>query len=1101
MSESVVGKKIYIGAPIEQDSEREFLASTVKWLEDRHVACVVLANAQINGRQIDCIVATSSGVSVVEVKSSYLPVRGDLNGSWERLHASGEWQPYTNAYLQALAAKNALRDAMMAVKPVGTFYPQGHVVFTSGFAEGSQVTGGDFKVAVTTLDMFLSSFHVQGTAPWPLEEWQAFAAKLALAPISVAEATASTEYQEGGEILRRYNAAFVAEYGKDAARWFPEDSEQGSGLLAAAMTGAGCFITGASGCGKTLMAKHVGVELANGGNPTFFFAAKDFTGSWADCLRREVALLGDQSPSALLRAISRVDKPVFLVLDAINELGAYRASALRGIRALARRLGAKLVITGQEGKPPEFDGLSTLMVSLPSFDLKCQIARSTGIALSATALEFLKAVGSGIEAEMVGRVGQDLKANTTRLVLLDQYIRMRLGAHARVGSFGLRRLASSLHEQVAFSLSEANFDEFMSAQDVPFGDCDALFAAGLLVRRSGRVSFSHEMIQNGCAAFDLARQAGVDPATFGLRLSTPFFEPIAGDVISAIEDTSTCRAVLGAMTSPVPLSAAADGVLGAIAGSIARTLLGETADACAAEIRGAQLVLIKKNGAVRVEWAEVGRRRWTGAERARLVAIGLRAESVVGLDVYMELCAQMDKRLVSEGQQLAEAAKEEKFPLKSQSFSLAYLGLGNEIGFTHVARASRPGIRGLFGEVQKREVSLAEMSSGQLHFFLENRHVFFGYQEEDRFAEELIYLLRERFRWEPYHVQLAILHAVGFAHKAPDKTLARLVEAINALEVNPTNWAINSSIIDALKFLGAIDEGDETRNQIRCELASVLTDEEGAVDKDLALSLCIRMFDHPFDWIYGQEICGLDENLRRRLYRRALGASDIKNSMSLAWLSRQVALFEDASDAPLLHPLAALPDPSNPFAREEWAGFVLAIRFLGRHGGTLPSVGGSTSAERCLADIRTLIYAAESQREPDIEGVRLAWQRLHAVPPQLVIGCLSEVNDALADRLFSGEAGKAYPPLNLIEVYPADCLKVARRFVEMGVEAEYFHQVPRRELGSSLACGTIGRYGDRGDIDLLRRYSRDPAVARYAVTALKSLDTVSAPGIFTAAGG
>jgi Nuclease-related domain len=109
---------IYIGGPIDQDSERKFLASAVQWLEEQQIPFVVLANLHIGGRQIDCIVATAHGVSVVEVKSSYLPVRGDINGIWARLHASGEWRPYTNAYQQALTAKNALRDAMMAAKPV-----------------------------------------------------------------------------------------------------------------------------------------------------------------------------------------------------------------------------------------------------------------------------------------------------------------------------------------------------------------------------------------------------------------------------------------------------------------------------------------------------------------------------------------------------------------------------------------------------------------------------------------------------------------------------------------------------------------------------------------------------------------------------------------------------------------------------------------------------------------------------------------------------------------------------------------------------------------------------------------------------------------------
>jgi hypothetical protein len=967
-------------------------------------------------------------VSVVEVKSSYLPVRGDVNGNWARLHQSGQWRPYTNAYQQALAAKNAVRSAMTTIKPTGSFYPDGHVVFTSGLAEGSQLTTGDFKVEVGTLDQFLSRLNIQKSTPWSLNDWQVFATKLGLRPVSVDEAIASREDQKATDLLNQYNAAVAVEHGKDAGRWLPESAEQRDNLAAAAANGAGCFVTGASGCGKTLMAKWVAVHKANAGNPTFFFAAKDFTGSWANAVRREVSLLCDQSPSALWSAISRADKPVFLVLDGINELGSNGPSALRGIRALATRLGAKLIVTGQSEKPSDFEGLHTVVVKPPSIDLKRRIAQSGDGVLTPRTLDLLKVVNSGIEAEIAGRMGQELNADASRLALLDQYIRMRLGRHARPGSFGLRRFASWLHQQVAFSASETAFDELMKVQ-LSFEDCDALFASGLLVRRGGRISFAHEMIQNASASFDLAQQAGADPSTFGLQLSTPFFEAIAGDIVSAIENTSICRAVLQAVTNPSLLCAAADGLLGRIAASVAGVLLDETVSACTEEIRSLRLALIKENGAVRVEWGEESKRRWTEAERAQLVAIGRRAESIAGLDVYLALCAEMDKRLASERRRLVESAREARFPLRSQSFRLAYYGFGNQVGFTHVSRAGHPGSQELVGEVQKPRLNFAEMSSGQLHFLLENRHAFSGNDKQDGFAENLIYLLRERFRWEPYNVQLAILHAAAFERSAPDETLARLVEAINGLEVSPENWAVNSSIIDALKFLGALHEDDETRNRIRGELYSVLGDDEDNADKDLALSLCVSMFDHPYDSIYGDEIFQLNESLRRRLYRRAFGASDIKKSMSLAWLSAEIASFDDAADAPLFWPLAVLPDRSNPFPQEEWGGFVIATCFLGRHACGLPAVTAEVPADLCLAEIRTLVYAAESGRAADLEDGRQAWQRLYTMPGQLVIGCLSEVDAALTERHWF-KTKQAHKLRSLIDTYPAECLKVARRFVE-----------------------------------------------------------------------
>ncbi|WVX48942.1 hypothetical protein ROLI_020260 [Roseobacter fucihabitans] len=66
-------------------------------------------------------------------------IRGDINGSWKRLSASGEWKNYTNAYQQAVVAKNSVRDAMQLAKPVGSFYPDGYVVFTNPIPEGSEI--------------------------------------------------------------------------------------------------------------------------------------------------------------------------------------------------------------------------------------------------------------------------------------------------------------------------------------------------------------------------------------------------------------------------------------------------------------------------------------------------------------------------------------------------------------------------------------------------------------------------------------------------------------------------------------------------------------------------------------------------------------------------------------------------------------------------------------------------------------------------------------------------------------------------------------------------------------------------------------------------
>lgn len=1080
---------VYIGAPIEFASERVVVAALAKGLEHNQTPYVVIANAQVGGRQVDCVVATAACVTLIEVKASRTPVRGAINGVWARRDAGGSWRPYPNAYQQAVGAKNALRDAMSAVDAIGDYYPDACVIFAGALPAGSEVTVGDFKARVTTLTDFLADSPAGpgNRPPWSLDQWHALASSLSLTAVSLDEAVGGDQVRRDLERLRLYNAAVAQEYGRAGRDWLYDDGVPDA-LQRAASEGGGCVIVGPSGCGKTLMAAALASRLAAAGSPVLFFAAKDFAGEWAKAVRREIGLLTDESPAHLLRAVANSEHPVFLIVDGINELAGSEAHALRGLRALARRLDAKVVLTSQ-GPASGFDGLTTFEVSRPSTHLKQRIAERNGRRVSASVADLLKAVGSGFEAEMVGDVGSRLAGQATRLALIDQYIRTRLGAHARAGAFGLRRLAVALHADVAFSMAEARFDEFMRHETVGFDVCDAMFAAGLLVRRVGRVSFSHEMILNGCAAFGLADGAAHDPEALGERLSTPLLAPLAAEIVSAIEDVDTSMRVLENATSSKLIAAAAAGSLGRGAASNARKLIEAAKQACIDEIAAVSLEFDPDNKVYVTRWGEAGRRAWTPPEEARLGAIGQLATSLAGFQDYQDLCAVMDARLLEERLRLAPALKAAGIGIRSPSFALAYYSMGDRIGFS---RIDHHGSRRSLGDVPARlpALDVATLTSGQLHFYLENRHAFFDADERGKFAEELIFVLRERFSREPYHVQLAALSAVGFAREAPEEMLAELVEVINALEVPQYNWAINSSIIDALGFLGALkDDAENAREGIRAEIADALAD--GADGND-ALSLYVRMFDHPFSAVYYEEIHELSEDQRRTLYRRALASVEVKRSLSLGWITAEVARLEDPADAPLFVRFVALPDRSNPFPQEEWGAFTLSLRFLGRHGAPLPANEGDSAEDACLNDIRVLVHAAESRRPGDVAAAHDAWARLLSQPPGLVVGCLSEVNAALMERHWADDSNRPYPAVDLRDTYPDECLRLARRFVEEAADPQYFHKVPLRERGPDLVFGTLGRFGDRGDVEVLRRLGRAHRYSRYALDALRILDSAVA---------
>src|SRR5258708_22031773 len=153
-TETLASGSIFVGAPIEHASEREVVVEVADQLDRRGAPYVLLANFEVGGRQIDCVIATADAVVVVEAKATRQSIRGEINGPWQRQDLSGGWRPYTNARVQALGSKNALRDAMARVSAIGSFYPAAAVVFVGGIPAGPPNPPHHLKGAITTLPIF-----------------------------------------------------------------------------------------------------------------------------------------------------------------------------------------------------------------------------------------------------------------------------------------------------------------------------------------------------------------------------------------------------------------------------------------------------------------------------------------------------------------------------------------------------------------------------------------------------------------------------------------------------------------------------------------------------------------------------------------------------------------------------------------------------------------------------------------------------------------------------------------------------------------------------------------------------------------------------------
>lgn len=1034
------------------------------------------------------MIVTEKRVVVVEVKASRLPVRGELDGDWERRELSGRWHRYTNAYQQACGIKNRLRDAMGRHGDIGRFYPDAAVVFLDPPPLGSALTHGNFKVAITDLSQFQPAASGAQPNPWTLNEWRAFSSALSLRPASLCEVLAGTALEPAFNLLRDYRQRLEADLDHDGDRWLPEDDNQREALIRALDYAPGCYVAGPSGCGKTLGVRRAAAHLSRSGECVIFLAAKDFSGSWADLLKRELALMIEVTPSMLVRAIRATGCPVRIVLDGINELGANRDIALRGLHAMSRRLDARVIVTGQSALPDQLAGLVEVAVPLPSLDLKQRIVSTRLPAISGSLRALLKAIKSGFEAAIVAEIGADVQLDASRQLLVDQFIRTRLGSSRTAGSAGLRRFARFLIETTNFSMSETAFEELMTSTSVTSADMDAMFAGAVLSRRGGRVSFAHEILLNACAAFGFAQQAAAASETFADLLALPALAPLAADILSVIEDAGTVSVVLGATRDHALLYEAAHGLAGPIARQAANALLEQTEVAIENEIGNLRLAIVAGENPS-VNWQEGTLREWSPTERARTAALAQEIGTGHRSERYFQLCAAMDAVLHAERCRLYDAATAAGIrALRSDSFRLAYSPFGSETGF---AKISQMATSGMFDIVDPLHINgprdMLSLTSGQLYFYLERRRLFLDHVEVDDVANGLKRVISERFRREPYLVKLAILHAATFVRSASPEKVEGLIEAIQEIDANRESLWISTAIIDALKYLGALQESaEDARNGIAAEFGQILSADENDLIRTQALSVSTAMFDHPYDGIYGELFETLSKDDRRSLLRRAARAPEARRSVFISWVLREISSFNDPADITIMQEFARLPDPGNVMPQEEWGAFIVAIRFLGCQGLELPPLEGKNETERALVQVRTLLYATEDEAKCGLADG--AWVALGKLSVPAVMGCLTEMEDALREQHWSEQHD--VKRASLARLYSSQCLDLARRFLDGGVPAQYFHMAYSHDRASNLAFAIIELFGDRSDLPRLQRLANGSPLASQALGALRKLDSI-----------
>jgi Nuclease-related domain len=1092
MTPSASRVRIFIGEPIRYESERMVLKFLHEHLSQRDGWVLLLANFNAGGTQFDLLVATQQNTLIVEAKTYALPVRGGINGSWQIVR-SGKPKATRNAYLQALAAKNAARDVMRQYV-ADVAYPDAMVCVPKGIPEGSDLPAADFKVGIGSLQELVARLDSTRGFGWDLSNWEKLVLDLRLQEVDDVDAATSEDYLDAQMKLTGYREAFLAFYDRDA-RYVPDEYRQAETVLdlpaldAMVQRSLPVLLRGPSGCGKSLAARKLAVaHLRRGGLP-LFVGAKSFDGTLRKSLDNEIGLLSTASSSALLRAARLVGAPLLLIVDGYNECDESFAVALtRGTAAFAMRYAGVLVTSQVAPARADLLALEEVIVQYPSPAMKRELACLSSVDAAAPGkLALLELVSSGLEAVLVGQVGGHISSTSSRSALYDAYARHRLGVHAFDGVRALCALARLLMRRASSRISSREFDRLLSEVNVSLPAARQIEAANLIVRRANQVSFAHELFFAFFAAEDAIRVSGGNKDLILKSLNSPRYHIGKSLLIGAFEDQALLYAVLSDCEDSEVYAASAKGECGP--------------DAKRWVVDRIEALFAKMSEEAQHVRFELGDSGWHGAHIHEdsttfspnevgpfLPAIAHGISQGDFLEQSLSAIARMDAVMAASMPKLAPEAREKKIPLRSAMFADAYV-MSRRAGVAQLVSGLHSGALSFVRESSRDlRAALEEAwprirTAGEFYFLINLTR----YGGDAEWTAPFIVPLVKDIKRLPYHLQLDVLNFVLYLREAEKPYRSELIEALQA-SLDQLGVMMNSVIFEALGALGALDESGHAHLEVvKTEIAEVLASSDEAANQR-AYGIFSCQFDHPFDSAYWEVINELAPSIKCAFLTKAVRGATDSHSFFLDILIRQLADFSGDAVGNAISAWTTLPPPTSFMPQNSLSVFFEAHAALGKLGCGLPPSRGAAdtlSAEALLA-CGDLTYWASRQLKPSDDALSALSMSKEVLLREGSIAAAGALMSSVSQMLDSD--GKRS---SLVNAYPDLALGVCRRALPLrGSQVSFYAHGFRDGPGDicRFVLQVIGRLGDQSDIPALRELCDDPEVGEAALRAIRRVE-------------
>jgi len=1092
---------IYLGSPIGEQSEVQFLRELVAALDRRSIPTCIVANfvTPRGNRQIDFLVRTPKRLVHIELKSlnQQLPLLASLNGRWEQVRPDGsrlQWD--SNGFEQARSAKFAISDSMRYFgRRFSLPEPQGgyktcieSVICVSPDVPPDSRVERHNHVRVMGAEALFDLLGAPGPdVPWDDDEWAGFLRHVGVYPESddSPEGRARRERENTlGDYRLRFSLALAPDLVVDLPASIDQEVVDRLDLLDHVRGGRVVTLLGPSGAGKTTLACDAAARLCGEqAVPVFIRCAEYESGRFMALVNRAIAPFASLRISELLEHSGAQGDQFVLILDQFDRCPpSDRVDLLANAEALRFTHRGAVVVTSTEDVTWPGAVERRVVALMPPNE-----ASRRALAGGALDVDALPGLVLPIELAIAGSCAADLPRGASRVELISEYIRARVPTN-RV-RHGLQRLAAVMDEQARGTLAFRDAQLVLQRDPREPADgstVDLVLESALLVAGQGRVRFAHETFERFLLAEYMVAVASSGAELGAVLRRFPSPERRA-EAVQMEPDSDRRRNALVELGDQGLLERAALGEFGA---DVAEGLQGQISEAlmrASLDMESARLEVNGASGMFGLDARWVTDHAWTESEVALLAVAGRLLSRGMFLRETGTLLDRTDDGIRRE---VARLSSEGIKAVHSQAVASSYVFHSSNSGVVpplvvvssfRLSRFAVPNdeIPDGLAWAMVREVD-APPGWGRLYVGAEL--IQFGGQREAYLMPELV---RAADQSGAFHVRLdAIQAASSVARRMDPDDRQRLVEALSEID-DEGNWAISSTLVEALAACGEIEPMNDLET-IQREVRELIEHEDTPEFWGRAHGMVCMQFE-PEDVVgpYYAAIDELDPDERLRLIAMA-GRASGTSGLSMDWIVRELAA--NAGDLP---PTGR--DVLRAHASEVATGYMMSLEATRAHlhglrgwaklSENLPEAPHVVEAlPRAWRSFDEILFQLERDGGGGDFGLARSWDTLRSLAPTAA-QILREISRVyLQDRDGPGVYER------LVGAFPTEICELALAALGRRSEIESDAPMSHREALPGYLVSLLAELGDADTAERLRPLRTDPEVGQLASDAIRTIE-------------